>query len=68
MREDGGGSRGSLGLDAGRPHHLGPFFGFLDDELSEIGGRARKHDAAQVGKPCLYLGIGEPRVNLLVEL
>jgi hypothetical protein len=39
----------------------------LDDELAEIGRRAHHHCAAQVGKLCAQLGIGENRVDLLVE-
>src|SRR3979490_287379 len=31
-----------LRLDAGRADHLGPFLGFLRDELAEPGGRARE--------------------------
>jgi hypothetical protein len=27
-----------LGLDVGGPDHLGPFVGFINDELAEIGG------------------------------
>ena len=57
----------SLGLDVGRPDHLGPFLGFFRDQLAEVGGRAGKHRAAQVGKPRLELGIGEGGVDLLVE-
>src|SRR6266571_2728440 len=55
-------------LDIGRPDHLGPLFGFLGDELAELGGRTGKYRAAQVSEPRLQLGIGEPGVNLLVEL
>src|SRR5262245_59454254 len=32
----------SVCLDVGRPDHLGPFLGFVGDELAKIGGRARK--------------------------
>ena len=31
--------RGSLQLDVGSPDHLGPFLGFLGNELAEAGGR-----------------------------
>ena len=57
----------SLRLDVGCPNHLPPFLGFLRDELSEIGGRANKHRAVQVGKPGLDLGIGEAGIDLLVQ-
>ena len=57
-----------LRLDAGEPDHLAPLLGFVRDELAEVGGRARKHRAAQIGKPRLHLGIGERGVDLPVEL
>src|SRR5215472_2039684 len=62
------GTAASVGLDVGRPDHLGPLFGVICDELSEIGGRADKRRASKVGKPRLHLGIGEAGVDLLVEL
>ena len=58
----------SVCLDVGRPDHLAPLLGFVGDELSEVGGRARKHRAAQIGEPRLHLGIGEAGIDLLVEL
>src|ERR1700747_1979481 len=33
------GARGSLRLDAGKLDYLGPFLGFLCDQLSKVGGR-----------------------------
>ena len=59
---------GSVRLDVGRPDHLGPLLGFVDDELAEVGGRAREHRTTRVGKPRLHLGIGEAGIDLLVEL
>src|SRR5205807_9570817 len=59
---------GSVRLDTRELHHLAPLLDFIGDELAKIGGRARKHRAAQVGKPCLKLGIGEGGVDLVVEL
>src|SRR5258708_14747852 len=59
---------GSLRLDASELHHLGPFLGFVGDELAKVGGRERERVATQVGKPRLDLGIGEASVDLLVEL
>jgi len=32
-------SRGSLGLDPCKLDHLGPLFGFIGNELAEVGGR-----------------------------
>src|SRR5262245_30662315 len=58
----------SLRLDAGELHDLRPFLGFLSDELGKVGGRAPKRHAAQLGKSCLQLRIGEAGVDFLVEL
>jgi hypothetical protein len=38
--------RGSIRLEAGELDHLPPLFGFVGDELAEIGRRARKDCAA----------------------
>jgi hypothetical protein len=62
------GARGSLRLDAGELDHLGPFLGFVGNELAEIGRRARKHCAAEVNEPRFHVGIGEGCVDLRVEL
>ena len=56
-----------LRLDVGGPDHLAPFLSLVGDELGEVGGRTREHGAAEVGKSCLHLGIGEGRIDLLVE-
>ena len=58
---------GLIRFDIGRPNHLGPFFGFLNDKLAEIVGRARHLDAAQIGDPCFHIRIDQGRVDLLVE-
>ena len=62
------GPAGLVRLDVGPPDHLAPLLGFLGDQLAEVGGRARKRPASQVGKPSLHLGIGERGVGFLVEL
>ena len=59
---------GLLGLDVGRPDHLAPLLGFVGDELAKVGGRASDHRAAEVGKPHLQLRIGEPGIDLIIEL
>src|SRR5262249_22513089 len=46
----------------------GPFFGFVGYELAKVGGRADKWCASEVSQPRLDFGIGEARVDLLVEL
>src|SRR5262245_10449865 len=58
----------SVRLDVGRPDHLAPLLGFVGDELAEIGGRADKRRASKVGKPRLYLGIGEAALISLLSL
>jgi hypothetical protein len=40
---------------------------FPRDEVPEVCGRARNRNAAQIREPHLHLGIGEARVNLLVD-
>src|ERR1051325_1615095 len=58
----------SLRLAVARPDHLAPLLDFLGNEPAEIRGRVRKCSAAQVGKPRFHVGIGEARVDVLVEL
>src|SRR5215510_13473679 len=58
----------SVCLDVGRPDHLAPLLGVVGDELAEIGGRSRQCHAAEVSEPRFHLGVGEGRVDLLVEL
>src|ERR1700694_1653135 len=57
-----------LRLDVDCPDYLTPLLGFFGDELSEVGGRARKRGAAQVGKARLDTSIGEASIDLPVEL
>ena len=57
----------STRLGARKLYHLAPFLSFISHELSEIGSGAAKHCAAKVGKPRLYLGVGEARVDLVIE-
>jgi hypothetical protein len=40
----------SVGLDARELDHLGPFLGFVSDELSEISGRERERETPS--HPC----------------
>jgi hypothetical protein len=58
---------GLVRLDVGGPDHLAPLFGFLSDQLAEVSRRTRKHRAAEIGEPRLHRGIGESRIDLLVE-
>src|ERR1700684_277722 len=56
----------SLRLDVRELDHLGPFLGFIGNELTEIGRRAGKWHGAPSGKGGLQRGIGEGGVALLV--
>src|SRR5262245_50321708 len=58
----------SLRLDASELDHLAPLLGLVDDQLAELGRRSRQQGAAEVGEARPHLGVGERRVDLLVEL
>src|SRR6185503_13302114 len=58
----------SGGLDLGRADDLAPLFGFLGDQLAEVGGRPAERGGAQVREARLQLRIGEARIHQLVEL
>src|SRR5262245_59811521 len=58
---------GLLRLDVRELDHPGPLLGFVGDELAEVRGRAGKHCTAQGGKSRLRPGLGEDRIDLLVE-
>jgi hypothetical protein len=62
------GTAASVRLDVGRSDHLRPLLGVVGDELGEVGGRARQRRASEVSQLRLDFGIGEARVDLLVEL
>src|SRR5215475_5724483 len=55
-------------LDACCSNHLAPLLGFVGNEFAELGGRECKRRAAQIGKPCLQLWVGEARVDHRVDL
>src|SRR5262245_31650451 len=57
-----------LRLDVGRPDHLAPFFGLLNDKPSKVGGRHWRCHVTKFRKLRLHLGVGEGSINLLVEL
>src|SRR5262245_24976485 len=54
-------------LDVGRHNYLAPFLGFVGDEFAEISGRACKHRAAQIGKPCFEFWICNADIDFLVQ-
>src|SRR5215471_17442567 len=58
---------GSIRLEAGKFHDLGPFLRFLSEKPSELGRRAGSDRAAQAGQLLLEPGIGETRVDLRIE-
>src|SRR6266446_2261259 len=60
--------RRSVRFGTGELDHLGPLLCLVRDELAEVGGRKRKHRAAQFGDPRLQLRIDESCIDLLVEL
>ena len=57
----------SSGLMPGELDHLGPFLGFVGEELAEFRRRSRSHGPAQVVEPRLDLRIGEAGIDLAVE-
>src|SRR5262249_30530919 len=59
------GSPPSLRLDVGRPDHLAPFLGFVGDELSKVGGRARQPTSA---RRALILGSVRPALISLLSM
>src|SRR5262249_25676439 len=60
--------RRSVDFRARELDHLGPLLCICGDECAEVCGRACKHHVAEVGDPRLHPGIGEVRIDLLVEL
>src|SRR5258708_15833005 len=58
----------SVDFGAGELDHLGPLLCICADECAEVCGRACKHRVAEVGDTRLHPGIGEARIDLLVEL
>src|SRR5262249_17434608 len=57
----------ALKFDIRRPDHLAPFFVFTREKSSELGGRTCNDGLAPIGNGLLNLGIGEARVDRLVE-
>src|ERR1700682_1555981 len=58
----------SLRFEARGLHDLAPLLGFIGDELAEFSGSHGGWDAAQIGQPRLHPGVGERRIDFLVEL
>src|SRR5215470_12465731 len=54
-------------FDARELNHLGPLFGFVGNDLSEIsGGHGHRH-AANLAESCLQSGVGQSGVDLSVQ-
>jgi hypothetical protein len=64
----GGDTSVSLRLDARELDDLAPLLGFFGHELAEVGWRARKHGAPEIGDPPFRLGVAENGIDLLVQL
>src|SRR5262245_8767183 len=58
----------SFRLDARELDNLPPLLAFVGDEPAEVGRRAGKRRCGQIGQSCLDLGIGEARIDLVVQL
>ena len=58
----------SLWLDVGELNDLGPLFGFIGDELAEFAGCHEHWRGTEVCKARFYVGVGQPGVDLLIEL
>src|SRR5689334_24037503 len=57
-----------LDLHPHRPDDGSPLFGFISDELCEIGGRTRHHSSTLFCETSLNVGIPDAGVYLAVEL
>src|SRR6516225_541168 len=57
----------SVRLDVGRPDHLAPFLGVVDNELAELGGRGCIGLQAQIDEPRLELRAGKSLIHELIE-
>lgn len=57
----------SVRFDVGELDHLGPFLGFIGNQLAEISGRASQDGAAKTDQLRPDLGIGEREVDFGVE-
>ena len=57
----------ALKFDIRRPDHLAPFFVFSREEFSELGGRTCKDGFTPIGNGLLDFGVGEARVDRIVE-
>src|SRR5262245_57943678 len=59
---------GSIRFDARELDHLGPFLGFLGNQLSKVDGRTPNYYAAQIGNACSKLGISEACIDLCIQV
>src|SRR5215468_12100989 len=54
-------------LHSGGPNNFAPLFGFFDNELSEVGRRAREHGSTQFGITSLDFGIRKAGSDFFIE-
>src|SRR5262249_12381573 len=57
-----------LRLDVCCSDHLAPLFGFISDELTEVGGRRGERSGPQVGQARLDVGMRKTRIDISVQL
>src|SRR5262249_23644628 len=57
-----------LRLDVCCSDHLAPLFGFISDELTEVGGRLGERSGPQVGQARLDVGMRKTRIDISVQL
>src|SRR5215472_16386779 len=58
---------GLFRLHSGGPNNFAPLFGFFDNELSEVGRRAREHGSTQFGITSLDFGIRKAGSDFFIE-
>src|SRR5262245_20692867 len=68
IMERGAETVGSVCLDTGGLDHLGPFLGFVGDQLSKVDGGRKYRYATEVGEMGLHLRVVESHIDLIVEL
>ena len=54
-------------LDVGRPDHLAPLLGVVDDELAKLAGRGCVGLQAQIDEPRLEIRAGKRLIHELIE-
>src|SRR6516162_4970494 len=55
-------------IDVGDLNHFAPLRDFVSDERAKVSWGATQRYTANIGETLFYLGIGEDRVDLMIEL